>query len=148
MSTLCGPTQRLVLACFDSDDVGVAGADGQRGLQPGGDVLVGHVSVQQQHLDQFAGARAVAVGLAGSRPERLVGGGERPAGPGLHQRGGAGQRAGLEAQHLQVVVQDQHPGAFAAAPFMPDDFAAALEHDELVGAQRHPDPAVDEPCRH
>ena len=70
----------------------------QRGGQPGDDVLVGHVPVQQQHLDQGPGAGRVAVGLAGRRPPGVVDRGELARRAGLFQRGRARERAGFADQ--------------------------------------------------
>jgi hypothetical protein len=71
------------------------GVRGERpGLQcrgrPGDDVLVGHMPVQQQNLDQGAGARGVAVSLADGFPPSVVDRGEPAGGAGLFERGRAG----------------------------------------------------------
>jgi hypothetical protein len=65
-------------AGFNGNDVGADRAHRQRRGEPVDDVDGAEVAVQQQqHLDQFAGAVSIAVGLAGRRPERLVCRGER-----------------------------------------------------------------------
>ena len=56
------------LAGLDGDHVRGWSTDGQRGADPGDDVGSGQVAVQQQHLDQGAGAAAVAVARRGPRP--------------------------------------------------------------------------------
>jgi hypothetical protein len=66
---------------------------------------VGEVSVQQQDLDQRAGAGGVAVGLAGRGPPGVVDRGELSRRAGLFQRGRPGQGAGFADQRLEVVVQ-------------------------------------------
>ena len=58
----------LAFAGLDGDHVGADRADAQRGGDPGDDVAVAGVAVQQQHLDQRAGAAGVAVGVRGPRP--------------------------------------------------------------------------------
>ena len=82
-------------------------------------MLAVHVAVQQQDLDQRAGAGGVAVGLAGRCPPGLVDGGELPGGAGLLQRGRPGQRAGLADQRLQVVVQVEAGAGPAGHPLVP-----------------------------
>jgi len=119
------------VAGLDRDHVGTDRADCQGGGDAADDISVGVVAVQQQDLDQGAGATAVAVGLAGRGPERRMRAGERPGGPGLDQRGGAAQRPGLTDQHLQVVVQHQHLTAPHGRPFMPGDLGAAVEQHQL-----------------
>lgn len=52
-------------AGFDRDHVSAGHADPQGGAQSVDDVDRLHVPVQQEHLDELAGAVAVAVGLAG-----------------------------------------------------------------------------------
>ena len=93
------------LACLDGDHVDVDGAELDRGSEAGDDIAVGQVSVQQQYLDQGAGAGGVAELGSGSSPKRLVGGSERARGAGLGKRGGSGKGAGFAGQDLQVVVE-------------------------------------------
>ena len=75
--------------------------------QRGADGVGGQAAVGEQHLDQGAGAGLVAEPAAGQRPEPFVVDAERARGAGPGQRGGAGQGARLDPQHLQVVVQHQ-----------------------------------------
>ena len=88
----------------DPEEVGHLGPAQQRGVaapqsaEPGDDVAVSEVPVQQQDLHERPGATSVAVRAAGQRPERVVRRGERARGAGLGQRGRAGQRPGLAAR--------------------------------------------------
>ncbi len=106
---------------------------------------MGVVTVQQQDLNQGAGAASVAVGLAGRGPERLVHVGERPCRAGLDQRGGAAQRAGLTDQHFQVVIEQQDLTASHGRAFMTGDLGPAVEQNQLRGAQHPPDAMTDQP---
>lgn len=56
-----GSTRGNVAAGLDGDDVGGDRADGQRGPDAGDHVLGGMAAVQQQDVDQLAGAVGVAV---------------------------------------------------------------------------------------
>ena len=85
------------LAGLQRDRVRGQRAGAQRGGQAGDDVLVGHVPVQQQDLDQGAGAGGVAVGLADGFPPGVVHRGELARGPGLLERGGTGRAPGLRS---------------------------------------------------
>lgn len=100
--------------------------------------------MEQEHVDQLLGARDVAAGLAGGSPERVVGGGERPRGSGLGQDGRAGERAGLVAQNLEVVVQLDPGHPTRAEAGMGGDHGAALEHDHARGPQNDPDALPDQ----
>ena len=104
--------------------------------------------MQQQHLDQGAGARRVAVGLAGGGPERVVLGGEHLGRAGLRQRGRPGQRAGLAEQDLQIVVQIKDFGALADRALMAGHHRGAVIDGDRRGRQLHPQPMADEPGRH
>jgi len=75
------------------------------GTDPGKDLLAGHVSVQQQDLDQGPGAFSVTMGLAGRSPPRLMGRGERTRGAGLLQGGRSREGAGFADERLEVMVQ-------------------------------------------
>lgn len=77
------------LAGFDRDGVRGERAGGQGGGDPGDHVFVGHAAVQQQYLDQCAGALGVAASLAHCRPPGVVDRGELAGGAGLLQRGRA-----------------------------------------------------------
>lgn len=70
------------------------------GRQAGDDVLVVHVPVQQQDLDQRPGADGVAVGLAGGGPPGVVHGGELSGRAGLLRRGRSGQCSRFTDQGL------------------------------------------------
>jgi hypothetical protein len=83
------------LAGLQSDGVCGVRPGLQRGGQAGDNVFLGHVPVQQQNLDQGAGAGGVAVFLADGFPPGVVDGGEPAGGAGLIERGGVGQSAGL-----------------------------------------------------
>jgi hypothetical protein len=65
------------------------------------------VAVQQQDLDQRPSACGVAERLACRGPERVVLIGEDAARAGLGECSGAGQRAGLAQQDLQIVVRSR-----------------------------------------
>lgn len=78
MTVQAGPTQGLMPAGFDRDDVGGDRSDGQCSGDPRDDVLGCHRPVQEKNIDQGAGAAGIPVGLAGRGPERLMGGGEGP----------------------------------------------------------------------
>lgn len=78
-SEVLASTAIAVRRAFDRDDVGRDGPDLQSGLEARDDLDGAHRAVQQQHLDQRTCPGRVAVGPAGGRPERLVGGGERAA---------------------------------------------------------------------
>ncbi len=104
--------------------------------------------MQQQYLDQQPPACAVAGVLACQRPERVVRRSEGAGGPGLRECGGAGQRAGLARQDLEVVVQQQHGAALANRPGVPGDLDAAVEDHHLRRPERHPDPPADQPDGH
>ena len=121
----------LVFAGLHGDDVGTDRADGQRCGDPGDDVGVTVVAVQQQHLDQGPGAATVAVGVAGGGPERLMGAGEQPGGAGLDQGCRAGQRPGFAGQHLQVVVQVQALAASHGRAFVSGDLVSTFEEQQL-----------------
>jgi len=71
--------------------------------RPGDDVVVLHVPVQQQNLDQSAGAGGVAVGVTGGCPPGFVDRGELARGPGLFEDRGAGQRARFAQQRFEIV---------------------------------------------
>ena len=71
--------------------------------------------MQEQHSDEDPGAGRVAQGAAGGVPEPLMGQGERPRRSSGHQRGRAGQRAGLADQHVEIVIQDQVLGVLVQA---------------------------------
>ena len=104
--------------------------------------------MQQQHFHQDAGAGAVTERLAGRGPERLVRRGERPGRAGLDQGGGAGQRAGLARQDLQVVVQVQHLHAPARRPLVPGHHRSPVVNGDGRSGEFHADPVADEPGRH
>ena len=72
-------------------------SDLERGGQTGDDVVVLHVPVQQQNLDQSAGAGGVAVGVAGGCPPGFVARGELARGPGLFEDRGARAAPGLRS---------------------------------------------------
>ena len=84
--------------------------------------------MREQHLDQGAGAGGVAALAAGGVPVSLMGGGEGAGRARLGQRGGAGQRAGLAPQDLQVVVQDQDLGVLAGRALVPGHDLRPVEH--------------------
>ena len=46
------------------------------------------------------------------------------------------------------MVQDQAGAAEAAEPFVAGGLGAAVEDNQVVGVQQHPQPAADEPHRH
>ncbi|WP_407674535.1 hypothetical protein [Nonomuraea glycinis] len=92
-------------ACFQCNSVGGQSPSTQGSGNPGDDLLMGHVPVQQQHFDQRAGAGRVAVRSPGRLPPRLMHRGELARRPGLHQRGRARQGAWFAQQALQVVIQ-------------------------------------------
>lgn len=100
--------------------VGVRGFAGFKGNRVGGqgprvqgrgdtshDMAVLGMAVQQKDFDECAGAGGVPVGLAGCRPPRIVGGGERARNAGLLQCGRPGEGAGFADERLQVMVQVQ-----------------------------------------
>jgi len=57
---------------FNGDDVGPDRPDGECGGEPVDDVRASQVAVQQQDLDELAGAVGVTVSLASRSPERVV----------------------------------------------------------------------------
>ena len=81
----------------------------------------------QEDLDQRAGAAGIAHDPAGRVPIPLVRGGERPAGLGLCQRRGPGQRAGLTDEDLEVVVERQRFEVPPEQPVMAPDDGPAVE---------------------
>jgi len=64
--------------------------------------------------------------------------GERAGGAGLGERGGAGQRAGLAQQDLQVVVQVEDLHALPDRPLVPRHHSVAIEHGDGGGGQLDP----------
>jgi hypothetical protein len=98
----------------------------------------GQGAVREQHLDQRPGPGRVAVRAAGGVPVHLAGGGEGAGCPGPGQRGGAGQRAGLAPQHLQVVVQDQGLGLLPGRALVPGHHPRPAGH--LHGGSRQSAP--------
>jgi hypothetical protein len=71
-----GRDNHLVRLCcfprFQRDRVSGQSAGSNGSSEPGDQMLVGHVTAQQQDLDQGPGAVPVAVGLAGRRPPGVV----------------------------------------------------------------------------
>ena len=59
-------------AGLDCDDVRSDRTDAESGSDPGDDIGGGHRPVQKQHVDQLAGRDGIAIGFAGSSPERLM----------------------------------------------------------------------------
>jgi hypothetical protein len=110
------------LAGFQHDRIGGQRSSPQRCGDAGHDVLVTHAPVQQQDLDQRTGSLGFTVGRDRGGPPGVVRGREPAGCPGLLQRGGVGERAGLAGEHLQVMVQVQA--------------SAALGHQPLVGGHR------------
>jgi hypothetical protein len=80
-------------------------SDLERCGQAGDDVVVLHVPVQQQNLDQSAGGGGVAVGVAGGCPPGFVDRGELARGPGLFEDRGAGQRARFAQQRFEIELE-------------------------------------------
>ncbi|MFA1549606.1 hypothetical protein [Actinomadura chokoriensis] len=89
------------------DRVGGERAGPQRRGDSDGDVLVIHRRAKQEHVDQGAGALAVAPGHAQA----------------------------LRTQGLQVVVQLQLPATFGSYALEPGDFLAFVIDDQLRGVQ-------------
>ena len=100
-------------AGFDGHDCGVDAARTQSPLDAGDDSVGGDGAMSEEHLDDGAGAVAVTPTAAGLNPEPLMG---RPEHTRARARasGVAETGAGLDGQHLQVVVQHQHLVTFAA----------------------------------
>jgi hypothetical protein len=138
------------LGCFaglDRDDVGADRPDRERGGDAGEHVGVPEVAVGQQHLDQHSRAGGVAEGFARGGPERVVGRREYRSRAGLGECGGAGQRAGLAQQDLQVVVQVEDLHSLADRALVPRHDLVTVEHRHGGGGQFDPQPVADEPGR-
>jgi hypothetical protein len=100
--------------------------------------------VQEQDVDQLAGAVGVAVDAAGGDPEVLVRGREHAGCSRLGQGGRPGQGAGLEREDLEVVVEVDDRAGAGDPPRVVRDQRSAVEHLHLGGLQRDPHAAADE----
>jgi len=132
-------------AGFDDDDVGIDDTDLHTAAKCGADRVGGQAAVGEQNLDQGTGAGLITEAVSGRCPVVLVVDTEHPRRSRSRQGGGPGQRAGLDPQHLQVVVQHQRLGPFGDQPGMGGDDAGTLEDVDRVGAEADLDTAADEP---
>ena len=87
--------------------------------EAGDDVLVSHVPVQQENLDQRASAVPITVRLARGGSPGVVDRGEPAHRAGLLERGRPRQRAGFADQGLQVVIQLKEGAALGQQPLVP-----------------------------
>lgn len=110
-----------VSAGFDSDNISTDRTHREGCPQTADHIGVRHIAVKQQHLNQLTGAISVTVGLTRRSPERFMCIGERSTRPRLNQRGSSRQRAGLDFQDLQIVVEIQDLGALAGRAFVVSD---------------------------
>jgi len=94
-------------ASFEDDDIGVDDASIDAGSEGGADGVGGQAAMSEQHFDQSAGPGLITEPASRRRPEPLVLDAERTRGPRPGQGGGPRESAGLEPQHLEVVVEDQ-----------------------------------------
>ena len=69
-------------------------------------------------------------------------------GAGLFECCGAGQRARLADQCLEVVVEFEVGFESAGEPVVSSDLLVAVEDHQVVGVQQDPDLPVDQPHRH
>jgi len=92
-------------------------------------------AVEQQHLDERAGATRITELPPGTGPEALVGPHERARLPRLGEGERAWQRAGLAHQHLEVVVERQRLLALAGMAPVAGDDPALVEHLDAPGAE-------------
>lgn len=133
VSGVAGATTFGGPARFQRHHIGTGGAHRQCGADTGHHVGSIQMAVQQQYLDQCAGACRVTVGLAGGGPPRVVLGGEHFGRAGLNERGGPGQRPGFARQDLQIVVQVQDFGALADRALMPRHHRGAVIDSDVRG---------------
>ncbi len=150
MTVRTGPAAarcRGVSAGFDRDDIGADGSHPQCCGDACVDVAGVHGPVQEKDVDEFTGSVGVAIDATGGGPECLVGAGERPGLSRPGQSGGAGEGAGFGFEDFEIVVQLDRLTGPGGDPLMPGDHGAAIEHHDLGGPQRYPDPPADETGR-
>ncbi|XNR94055.1 hypothetical protein NRF20_41090 [Streptomyces sp. R-74717] len=104
--------------------------------------------MQEQDLDQHPGAVPVPGLVLGRGPERLMDLREPALRAGLREPGSAGERARLDQQDLQVVIQDVVVGVTARQARVARHHLAAVEHPQLVPPQLDPHLGPDELRRH
>jgi hypothetical protein len=73
MTMQARPTRRSLSAGFDSDDIGGDCPDLECCVDAGDHFLCGHAPVQKQNINEGSRADGITIGLAGGRPERIVG---------------------------------------------------------------------------
>lgn len=134
LSVLDGPT--CVQSCFNRDDVSGDGPDRECRADPGDHVGCAHAAMEQEHVDELSGAGRVAIDFPCLLPERFMGGGEGSRLPGACKCCRAGERAGLVPEDLEVVIQLDRLASAGDHAFVPGDFNAPVEDDDLGSAER------------
>jgi hypothetical protein len=134
-------------AGFDRDHRRVDRAGGEGSLHASDERVGGDAAMQEQHVDQGAGAVTVPETATGLGPVPLMGRTKHTASPGPGQCGGAGERAGLDGQHFEVVVQGQDLVTLEGPGVTGHDHRPVEDLDGL-GADPDIEPLADMAGRH